>query len=235
MDKIFKIISAKYKTSAVRREQFLTDLPEFAFVGRSNVGKSSFINSLTGIKKLAKTSSTPGHTKMVNYFLINNCLYFVDLPGYGFSKTGKSHRQLWSQLIEDYLNLSKQLKLVFLLLDIRHNPTELDLSMLKFLYLKNIPFKIIATKSDKVAKSKIKQYCLELANKLSVGLENVIPYSIQQSTGLQNFSTSKQVQTTYKSTNEQNKPLNRATKITEIIHKTSGKEKVFEIIDAFIT
>lgn len=181
MNKNFRLISSGYKTSATKAEQFLTDLPEFAFVGRSNVGKSSLINSLTNAKRLAKTSSTPGLTKMINYFIINNSFYFVDLPGYGFSKTGKTHRKLWSDLIEDYLLSSKQLKLVFLLLDLRRVPSELDLNMLKFLYQYNVPVKIIATKSDKVAKSKVKNYCFELAKNLSVGVADIIPYSVRNS------------------------------------------------------
>lgn len=187
MSENFRIISSDYKTSATKAEQFLSDLPEIAFVGRSNVGKSSLINSLTGTKRLARTSSTPGLTKMVNYFIINNNFYFVDLPGYGFSKTGKAHKELWSNLIEQYLLFSKQLKLVFLLLDLRHKPSELDFKMLKFLYLYKIPFKIIATKSDKVAKSKVKNYCLKLATNLSIGVDDIIPYSIN--TTISNYNT----------------------------------------------
>lgn len=180
MSEKFRIVSSDYKTSATAPEQFLSDLPEVAFVGRSNVGKSSLINSLTGTKRLAKTSSTPGLTKMVNYFIINKNFYFVDLPGYGFSKTGKIHREMWSSLIEQYLLSSKQLKLVFLLLDLRRVPSELDFKMLEFLYLYKIPFKIIATKSDKVAKSKVKTYCLELAKNLSIGLDDIIPFSVEK-------------------------------------------------------
>lgn len=173
------IVSAVYKTSATSKNQFLSDLPEFAFVGKSNVGKSSLINSLTNSKKLARTSSTPGLTKMINYFLINNRFYFVDLPGYGYSKTGKSHQQNWSVFLEDYLSLSKNLKLVFLLIDIRHKPSELDLIMQKYLFYHNKSFKIIATKCDKIAKSKVKNYCQILANSLAVGLQDIIPFSVR--------------------------------------------------------
>ncbi|MDD3232197.1 MAG: ribosome biogenesis GTP-binding protein YihA/YsxC [Clostridia bacterium] len=174
-----KITIAKYKGSATEPSQFFSDLPEFAFVGRSNVGKSSLINSIVNMKKLARTSSTPGRTKMVNYFLINDSFYFVDLPGYGYaSGASKSHKNLWSSLIEKYLLESKQLKLVFLLVDIRHKPSELDLLMQKFLYINNIPTKIIATKSDKIAKSKIANYTLNIAKSLSVGIEDIILFSI---------------------------------------------------------
>lgn len=179
MSEIFRIKSAIYKTSAVEKNGFLTDKNEIAFVGRSNVGKSSFINALTNQKKLARTSSTPGLTKMVNYFLINNSFYFVDLPGYGFSKTGKKHQELWSTLIEDYLKLSKNIKLVFLLVDIRHEPTKLDEMMQKYLFYNNIPYKIVATKCDKIAKTKIPSYKKILANKLCVGTENIIPFSTE--------------------------------------------------------
>jgi len=174
-----KITIAKYKGSATEPSQFFSDLPEFAFVGRSNVGKSSLINSLVNMKKLARTSSTPGRTKMVNYFLINDSFYFVDLPGYGYaSGASKAHKNLWSSLIEKYLLASKQLKLVFLLVDIRHKPSELDLLMQKFLYINNIPTKIIATKSDKIAKSKVANYILNIAKSLSVGIGDIISFSV---------------------------------------------------------
>ncbi|MBR2052676.1 MAG: ribosome biogenesis GTP-binding protein YsxC, partial [Clostridia bacterium] len=123
MSENFLIKNAKYLTSAVDKKNFLYDKSEVAFVGRSNVGKSSLINNLVNQKRLAKTSSTAGLTKMVNYFLINENFYFVDLPGYGYSKTGKKHQALWSELIEDYLLTSPNLKLVLMLVDIRHKPT----------------------------------------------------------------------------------------------------------------
>ena len=172
-----QIKRASYKTSVVKKEDFLCDLNEVAFVGRSNVGKSSLINSLTGQKKLAKTSSTPGLTKMVNYFLINDEFYFVDLPGYGFSKTGKSHREMWSSLIEDYFLTSQNLKLVFILVDVRHEPAELDKLMLNFLFYHNIPCKILATKCDKIAKSKVGGELQKIAKALGIGKDNIIAYS----------------------------------------------------------
>lgn len=177
MDDNFLIKDAKYLTSAVSKNQFLNNFPEVAFVGRSNVGKSSLINNLVNRKRLAKTSSTAGLTKMVNYFLINNKLYFVDLPGYGYSQTGKKHQEIWSELIEDYLLTSPNLKLVLLLVDIRHKPSVLDQMMQKFLYCNNIPYRIIATKADKIAKSKVGQYLNEVAKALQVTSNNIIPHS----------------------------------------------------------
>ena len=171
------IKNAKYVTSAVKESDFLTDFPEICFVGRSNVGKSSLINMLVGSKGLAKSSSTPGLTKMVNYFLINNELYFVDLPGYGYSKTGKKHTELWSTLLENYLLSSENLKMVFMLVDIRHEPTELDKLMHRFLFYHNIPHKVIATKADKIAKSKIFNARNEIAKALSLGVGDVLAVS----------------------------------------------------------
>lgn len=171
------IKNAKYVTSAVKESDFLMDKSEVCFVGRSNVGKSSLINMLVGSKGLAKSSSTPGLTKMVNYFSVNDELYFVDLPGYGFSKTGKKHTELWSSLIENYLLGSRQLKMVFLLVDIRHEPSELDKLMHKFLFYHNIPHKILATKADKVPKSKIINYKTQIAKTLMIGIGNVVAVS----------------------------------------------------------
>ena len=171
-----KIESAKYLTSAVKSSDFISDGIEFAFVGRSNVGKSSFINSLLG-KKIARTSSTPGRTRMINYFLINNSFRFVDLPGYGYHKAGKQNILLWSTLMEDYLRECKCLKRVFMLVDIRHKPSDLDKDMLAYLTYNSIPFKIIATKSDKIAKSKIANYIKIIAKELNVMPLNILAYS----------------------------------------------------------
>lgn len=179
-----KIISAKYNTSVVEKKKLLADgLPEFAFVGRSNVGKSSLINSLTGVKGLAKTSATPGKTKMVNYFDINDSFRFVDLPGYGYAKVGKSHLDVWSGLMGEYLLNSPTLLTTFLLLDVRHDPTEQDKQMLEFLCYNKLPFCIIATKGDKLAKSKQKQAVGKLAKELGIRPELIILSSSEQGLG----------------------------------------------------
>ncbi len=149
-----KIKTAKYLTSVTKKENIICDeKSEFAFVGRSNVGKSSLINALTGINGLAKTSSTPGLTKMINYFEVNGRFRLVDLPGYGYHKAGKANEKMWSTLMEDYLVSSPSLKLVFLLVDCRLEPSQLDKMMVKFLIMQQIPFMIVATKCDKLSKA----------------------------------------------------------------------------------
>ena len=158
---------------------------EFAFVGRSNAGKSSLINALTRNKNLAKTSSTAGLTKNINYFKINKGqFYFVDLPGYGFHKAGKNDEDRWAELIESYLLNSKALKCVFVLTDIRHKASENDLIMLKFLHYYQIPFVILATKADKVKKSEIEKLRLNLSNSLALGVSDVIITSAEKKQGL---------------------------------------------------
>ncbi len=172
------ITSAKYLTSVVDEKNILNDdMVEFAFVGRSNVGKSSLINALTGVKNLAKTSSTPGLTKMINYFVINNSFKFVDLPGYGYAKTGQKHIANWAGLMEKYLLNSTLLKTVFVLIDCRHEPSELDKMMINFLNHYQIPYMIIMTKVDKLAKSKIPQSAGKIAKHLGVRKELVLPFS----------------------------------------------------------
>ena len=179
-----KIVSAKYKTSVVEKSKIIDDgVPEFAFVGRSNVGKSSLINLLTGSKGLAKTSATPGKTKMINYFDINDNFRFVDLPGYGFAKVGKSHLDVWSGLMGEYLLGSPSLLTTFLLLDIRHDPTAQDRQMLDFLVYNNLPFCVIATKGDKLAKSKQKQAVEKLAKVLGIRSQMIILSSSEQNLG----------------------------------------------------
>ena len=173
-----KITSARYLTSVVNSKDILKDdMVEFAFVGRSNVGKSSLINALVGQKNLAKTSSTPGLTKMINYFIVNERFRIVDLPGYGYAKTGHKHIANWAGLMEDYLLNSPNLKTVFVLLDSRHKPNELDKMMLEFLNNYQIPYLIIATKVDKIAKSKIPQACNAIAKEIGVRRELIMGFS----------------------------------------------------------
>ena len=177
------IKNAIYLTSVVSKDKIIQDGIDFAFVGRSNVGKSSLINSLVNQKKLCKTSSLPGRTRMINYFLVNQSFRLVDLPGYGYAKAGKQNKLIWANIMEDYLLYTKSLKRVFMLIDCRIEPTELDVRMIKFLFFNQIPTTIIATKVDKLPKSKISSYLQKCANKLGVGKDNIIAYSSETNFG----------------------------------------------------
>ena len=149
------IKSANLDIIATRRSQYPMDnKPEFLLVGRSNVGKSSFINSILGRKNLAYTSSKPGKTQTLNFYGINDSFYLIDVPGYGYAQTSKENRQKFGMMIEEYLETREQLKRVFMLIDFKIKPTEDDLLMYNFLKYYNVPVTIIATKADKVTGSK---------------------------------------------------------------------------------
>ncbi len=154
---------------------------EIAMVGKSNVGKSSLINSLCNNYKLARTSSSPGKTRLVNFFLINRSFYLVDLPGYGFAKAPKTEKENWGKLIEEYLS-SGRLTHIFLLLDIRHAPTAEDRQMFAWILYYGVPFTLIATKSDKLAKSK-RQQAANVAAKLLGAPPAAIHYSAETGDG----------------------------------------------------
>ncbi len=150
-----KIVDVELFVSAVRRSQYPTDdLPEFLLVGRSNVGKSSFINTLVGRKNLARISSRPGKTQTLNFYFVNKSFYLVDVPGYGYAAVDKKTQHKFGMMIEEYLEKRQQLKRVFMLIDFRHKPTEDDLLMYNFLKYYNVPVTIVATKVDKVGASK---------------------------------------------------------------------------------
>lgn len=175
---------ADFVKSAVYEKDYPEELNniEFAFVGRSNVGKSSLINSITRRGKLARISKTPGRTQLINYFLINNEFFLVDLPGYGFAKVPKAMKAEWGQTMERYL-ASNRKKLVFVLLDIRRIPTGEDMDMLHWLDHFNIPFKIIFTKMDKVSNNE-KFKCLKaIRTKLEFHNEDVFFHSSLKNTG----------------------------------------------------
>lgn len=149
-----KINNVEFVTSAVRRSQYPEgNTPEFLLVGRSNVGKSSFINTLMNRKNLARTSSIPGKTQTLNFYLINDTFYFVDVPGYGFARVSQKLKNKFGEMIEDYLKERENLKMVFMIIDARHKPTEDDILMYNYLNYYNIPVTIIATKSDKISKN----------------------------------------------------------------------------------
>jgi len=139
-------------------------LPEYAFIGRSNVGKSSLINMLTGRKNLAKTSGKPGKTQLINHFIINKNWFLVDLPGYGYAKVSKSAKKRFQQFITDYFEKRQQLTLAFVLVDIRHEPQKIDLEFMEYLGINQIPFSIVFTKADKL-KPKAIEYDIEAYSK----------------------------------------------------------------------
>lgn len=169
----------KYKEASSRYS-----CPEICVVGRSNVGKSTFINCVTGRKKLAKASVTPGRTRLMNLFDLNRgTLVLADLPGYGYAAAPKTERKGWAQLIEGYLGSSEKLKRVFALVDLRHEPTVLDKQMLKYLYAYNIPFTVVATKADKLSKSQISAAVQTVSTALTVGRDDIIVFSGLNGTG----------------------------------------------------
>ncbi len=150
-----KITSTELKIMATRRSQYPEDMKsEFLLVGRSNVGKSSFINTLLGRKNLARTSSHPGKTQTLNFYEVNKEFYLIDVPGYGYAEVSKKRREKFGKMIEEYLETRKQLKRVFMIVDFRHKPTEDDVLMYNFLKYYNLPVTIVATKADKIGASK---------------------------------------------------------------------------------
>ncbi len=171
-------------TTSVANGPLLNQGAEIAVVGRSNAGKSSFINYLADNGKLAKTSSTPGRTRLINYFEVNSGEFFlVDLPGYGFARVSKDEKTKWGDIIEGYLQNSIMLKHLFIITDIRIPDSPYDIQMINYCYHYNIPFTIIANKSDKVAKSKVANAVRVLAAGLKVAPGNIIPVSCLNKTG----------------------------------------------------
>ncbi|OMP81311.1 YihA family ribosome biogenesis GTP-binding protein [[Flexibacter] sp. ATCC 35208] len=161
------IKSAEYLISNVEWDKCPTpNLPEYAFIGRSNVGKSSLINMLANNEKLAKTSGTPGKTQLINHFVINKDWYLVDLPGYGFAKVSQSQRRSWEKMIENYLRKRQNLVNVFVLIDSRHTPQQLDLDFVNQLGEWQIPFNLVFTKADKSTQAETSKNVKAFLNKL---------------------------------------------------------------------
>ena len=160
-----RLINFKFVKSASKPAEFITDeLPQVAIVGRSNVGKSSLINMLANNKKMAKTSSTPGRTRLVNYFDIDGKVYLVDLPGYGFAQASKSVKKEWDRVLDDYFNNTHNLKLVLVLIDSRHLPSDLDVMMINYLVELEIPYQIVLTKTDKLSRSQLNKNINDISN-----------------------------------------------------------------------
>ena len=177
-----KIRSAEFIKSAFEKRHWPEDrLPEIAFLGRSNVGKSSLINSLLQRKGLARTSNTPGRTQSINFFLINESFYFADLPGYGFAKVSKSMRSDWGKMAEEYLSEREQLSLSIQLIDSRHKPSQLDLQLHEWLAFNERNHIVVATKSDKLSSNELSKQMRVIEKEMSNS--KVIPYSSQTGKG----------------------------------------------------
>lgn len=176
----FPIQKADIIISAVQEEQYPDlNLPEVAISGRSNVGKSSFINKLLNRKKLARTSSKPGRTRTINFFNIEDSFIFVDVPGYGYAKVSKGELEKWSQMMEHYFSTREQLVTTILLVDFRHKPTAQDVQMYEYLKFLGLPVLIVATKADKVKRGVHNRHMNQVVNTLGVAEEDiVIPFSI---------------------------------------------------------
>ena len=179
-----EIKTAEFVTSLDQyREKPPITLPQLAVVGKSNVGKSSLINSLCNRRKLCKTSATPGKTRLINVFLINGNFHLVDLPGYGFAKVDKKEKMRWGAMMDDYFQQSTHLRHVLHLVDIRHEPTQDDIAMNQYFRQMGIPFTVIATKADKISRAARQRHLLPISMALQVQPFDIIPYSSQTGQG----------------------------------------------------
>ena len=173
-----KVSSAEFVKSAFEESQWARgDLPEVAFLGRSNVGKSSLINSLLGVKGLARTSRTPGRTQAINFFLINRGFRFVDLPGYGYARVSKRVRESWGEIVTDYLAKRARLVLSIHLVDSRHDPTQSDLQLSEWLAANAKPRLVVATKADKLSRNELQKSLRRAREVLGAGAEEIVAYS----------------------------------------------------------
>ena len=187
------IIRAKYIASAVKKAQYPTEKrKEIAFIGRSNVGKSSLINSLTRVHNLARVSGQPGKTQTINFFELtariietgeDRLFHLVDLPGYGYAKTAQTNRKQWAKFIEEYFLHSEQLQFVCQLIDIRHAPMKSDVEMFDWLVKNNVPVLIIATKADKISRGAVAKQIAQIKKTLGVKEIDILPYSSVKNSG----------------------------------------------------
>ncbi|WP_080146349.1 ribosome biogenesis GTP-binding protein YihA/YsxC [Marinilactibacillus piezotolerans] len=182
---IDKIHFAEITISAVSPKQYPEDgLPEIALAGRSNVGKSSFINTMVNRKKLARTSGKPGKTRTLNYFNIENELFFVDVPGYGYAKVSNAEQEKWGEMMNVYFSSREELALSILLVDLRHHPTDLDIQMYDFLKYYDLPVLVVATKADKIKKSRRNKHINQVIQTLELEPEDkVIVFSSETREG----------------------------------------------------
>ena len=171
----------KFEVSAVSPKQYPTNgLPEIVLVGKSNVGKSSFINTMVNRKSLARTSSEPGKTRQINFYNIDNSFYFVDLPGYGYSKMSKVEQEKVNEFTEEYLVKRDTISLIIFLIDIRHKPTSNDKLMYNYVMKSNLPFIVLANKADKIAPTKVDDYVDEIKKGLEISFSIILPFSSER-------------------------------------------------------
>lgn len=176
------IKNPKFEISAVSPKQYPNnDLPEIVLVGKSNVGKSSFINTMINRKKLARTSSEPGKTRQINFYNIDDKFYFVDLPGYGYSKMSKKEQAQVGKFTEEYLVKRKQISLIIFLVDIRHKPSENDKLMYNYVISSKLPFIVLTNKADKIAVTKVENACMDIKKDLNpIGDAICLPFSAER-------------------------------------------------------
>ena len=171
----------KFEVSAVGPKQYPKgSLPEIVLVGKSNVGKSSFINTMLNRKNLARTSNTPGKTRQINFYNIDNNFYFVDLPGYGYSKMSKEEKVISGKYIEEYLEKRDNIRLIILVLDIRHKPTADDILMYKYILKTNLPYIVVTNKADKIAVTKVDTAVEEIKKYLGLSYTTILPFSAER-------------------------------------------------------
>ncbi|MBR3511853.1 MAG: YihA family ribosome biogenesis GTP-binding protein [Clostridia bacterium] len=176
-----QVKNPKFEISAVSKKQYPKgDRPEIVLVGKSNVGKSSFINTMLGRKNLARTSNTPGKTRQINFYNVDDIFYFVDLPGYGYSKMSKEEKVTSGKFIEDYLQNGTNISLIILLLDIRHNPTADDMLMYDYILKSNLPFIVIGNKADKIAITKVDGEIERIKKTLGISYTTCLPFSSER-------------------------------------------------------
>ena len=176
-----KINNPKFEISAVSPKQYPKgNLPEIVLVGKSNVGKSSFINTMINRKNLARTSNVPGKTRQINFYNMDEKFYFVDLPGYGFSKMSKKEQITSGKFIEQYLEKGQNISLVILILDIRHNPTDDDLLMYEYILKSNLPFIVLTNKADKIAVTKVENEVNRIKEFLGISYSTILPFSSER-------------------------------------------------------
>ncbi len=171
----------KFEISAVSKKQYPKgNLPEIVLVGKSNVGKSSFVNTMINRKSLARTSNVPGKTRQINFYNIDEKFYFVDLPGYGFSKMSKKEKVISGKYIEEYLEEGKNISLIVFLLDIRHKPTEDDMLMYDYILRSNLPFIVVTNKADKIAITKVADEVKRIKEFLGISYSTILPFSAER-------------------------------------------------------